>query len=390
MNLLSFNKCWPIGLDISTDNIRMLQLYRRYGKLCVRDARSWRIPAGLRSDPESFRAQAIDAVRGMLKRSNFSGRKVVLSLPSSKLHIKNFRIPQMSEDQLQQKVMEEAAERFDFAPSSDYLKYFIAGQIRSGNEIYNEVVVIAAEPWVVDEQVQWLQDMKLSIQHIDTEPMALFRTAERFLRRTADAEVITVLVDLGTSSSRIIIAKGRDIMFVKEIPIGGKDLNRAVANQLNLDITEARELRNRIRRQHSICLGGNRQTDKQKADDEVRSEVDWTIRDAVRSKIEELAHEIALCLRYCSVTFRNFRPELIQLTGGEAYDPAVTEILSEHLAINCSVLHPFRGFNVQGLPLDSTQITPLSEWAVAMGLASWNIDLYADRRAKRNAVRLSA
>lgn len=390
MKSFNFNKCWPIGLDISTDNIRMLQLQRRHGELCVRDARSWNIPLSYRSNPESFRLQAIEAVNIMFKRSNFRGRKVIVSIPCSKLHIKNLRLPQMPEDRLGANILCEAAERFDFSPAADNLKYFTAGQIRSGNDIYNEIIMVAVEPSVIEEYVQLLDDMKVFVQHIDIEPMAVFRAVERFLRRKEDSNVVSVAIDLGTSSSRIIVARGRQVLFIKGIAIGGKDLDQAVAGQLNLDIAEARELRNRIRQQHAVCLGGIRCVDRKRADSEQRSEVDWTLRDAVRGKIEELAHEISLCLRYCSVTFRGFRPDQIQLSGGEAYDPAMVEILSEQLGINCEVSRPLRGLSLKGSSLDNSGITPHSPWAVSMGLALWQVDMFADRKEKRNEVRLSA
>ncbi|HUU60291.1 MAG TPA: hypothetical protein VMZ50_12160, partial [Phycisphaerae bacterium] len=101
-----------------------------------------------------------------------------------------------------------------------------------------------------------------------------------------------------------------------------------------------------------------------------RANVEWTVHDALRGEVEALAKEIALCLRYCSVTFRGLRPDRVTLTGGEAYDPAVRNLLQENLGIECVLGQPLKGIDVSDVDFENDRRATLAEWAVCAGLAA--------------------
>ena len=112
----------------------------------------------------------------------------------------------------------------------------------------------------------------------------------------------------------------------------------------------------------------------------------WTMFDAVRGEVEALAKEIALCLRYCSVTFRGLRFVTVTFTGGEAYEPALRELIGQHLNLPCVIGQPLRGVDVSGLDLGNRR-GHLAEWAVCTGLAlrgtaagNFNEDEHGDDR----------
>ena len=138
---------------------------------------------------------------------------------------------------------------------------------------------------------------------------------------------------------------------------------------------------------YAKSIGGKRKSDQEESE-EPRTEVDWTIRDAVRGRVEELAREIALCLRYCSVTFRGLRPSNVLMAGGEVYDPAIMELLAENLGVECIVSQPMRGIDASSM--STSQRTPMCEWAVAAGLAMRDQDIAPHKKEVKNEHRLSA
>ena len=54
-----------------------------------------------------------------------------------------------------------------------------------------------------------LEAMGLRPEHIDAEPLAVFRPFERHLRRRADENAISVIVDIGHSGTKVIVARGQ-------------------------------------------------------------------------------------------------------------------------------------------------------------------------------------
>ena len=370
---LSRKKYWPIGLDLGTDGIRMLQLQRVGGMLSVAACARWQYGDSAGEDGRRRGQLAAGAVREMLHDHPFRGRRAVTALSCGQLNIKSIRLANLPPDQLAEAVAQEAQERFDYVPGRDQLSYLDAGQVRAGNEVRNELIILEASQSLVEEHITLLSEMGLAPEHIDAEPMALFRVAERFLRRRADGKAVSVVIDIGRSATRVVVGRGRRVVFIKRIDIGGQKLTEAVARQLNLSQSEAFELRTRM--MHEAVANPRRGGGGGGDFDGRRSSAEWTIHDAVRGEVESLAREVALCLRYCSVTFRGLRPERVVLTGGEVYDPALVRLLNENLNVECVIGEPLRGIDLAGVDLGSDRRTTLAEWALAAGLALHDVEI---------------
>ncbi|MBS3735089.1 MAG: type IV pilus assembly protein PilM [Phycisphaerae bacterium] len=382
---------WPIGLDIGTSVVRMLQLQRTGGQISVVSAGKRELPPGNETGPGRRKAIA-EAVSKILRNGRFRGRQVVSALSCNEMHVKNVRMPVMSDRELADAVRWEAGERLPFKPSGDQLRWVRAGQIRKGTDVREEVIMLAAAPDAVENHLALLEEAGLVAAHIDAEPLALFRVFTHFLRREDDEKVVSVVADIGHSGTRVTVARGRQIVFVKAIDISGKQLTQAVAKHLNLTPAEAAELRLRVMHDADAeaALGRREEDD---ADASHRPEVkDWTLRDAIRAPAEALAREISLCLRYCSVTFRGLRPKKLVLTGGESYDPALVALLSENLGVECVVGEPLRGVDVRNIdPNAGNRRGSLSDWAVCAGLATRDVTFEnAGSEVRHGERRLSA
>ncbi len=379
-NVLS-NRYWPIGLDIGTDSIKMLQLRRVGASIVVSACGRWSFPESAGDDTTQRRKAAIKAVRNILRRGGFHGRRVVTALSCGELGLKNIRLPHMGAGEQEKAVRWEAKERFGFEVTPGQLRYMVAGQVRSGDETYDEIIMMVPRCETVEEHLGLLQEMRLRPEHIEAAPIALFRTFERYLRRRADDEAVSVLVDIGASGTRVIVARGKQIVFVKSINIGGQALTEAVARQLNLTNSEAHELRMRPPKLQQ-------RTDDEAGDEQSElSSVDWTIHDAVRGEVENLAREISLCLRYCSVTFRGLHPQRVTLTGGEVYDTLLVRLLGEQVALKCEIGHPLKGIDTSAVDLNWDRRGMLAEWAMCTGLAMRDVDFKGTEREAGHAER---
>jgi type IV pilus assembly protein PilM len=95
--------------------------------------------------------------------------------------------------------------------------------------------------------------------------------------------------------------------------------------------------------------------------------------DAISKIAEELAHEISLCLRYYTVTFRGKRIERAILTGGGGYEKILLDVMQRQLTVSVEVAQPLRGFDMSNeranLNFYGDRRGLLCEWAVAVGLS---------------------
>src|SRR4029077_5537568 len=126
----------------------------------------------------------------------------------------------------------------------------------------------------------------------------------------------------------------------------------AVAHHLDMALSEAALLR-----RHN----GDRRADQQDP------EIARTVAEATRPAIERLASELALCVRYHSVTFRGQPLARIVISGGEATQ-AIVEQLSARIEPKCELGDPLRNYEI------AVQTGRKGQWDVATGLALRTIE----------------
>lgn len=364
----------PIGLDIGHNSVKMIQLSVSGGQISVLAADKMRINADVGEDAQALRQDVVSAMKQMLARGSFQGRSVVSCLPNEKVRITSLRIGETEFDQIDQVLRKETVERFGLDPETDAVDYMLAGNVHQGDEIKNELILFAVDDETIKEHVSMLEEARLQPVAIDTVPCALFRGFERWQRREADKEHTIVFVDVGSRSTTVVFGRGGEISFVKQIPIGGHRFSRDVAEKLGINIGAAQRLREKFRIERGSSggrSGASGQPDGNAAD-RLDSSTRQVVVDAISSVAEELAKEISLCLRYFTVTFRGKRVEQAVLSGGEAYENILLNVLRRQLTVEIEVAQPLRGFDLsserESINLAGDRRGLLCEWAVAVGL----------------------
>ncbi len=376
---LKSSSCRPIGLDIEHNCVKMIQLAMNGGRISVLAADKVRFDAGINGDGEERRSLVVSAIKQMMAENNFRGRNVVSCLPSDRLKITSLRLAETETEEMVQALRKEVSQRFGLDPDRDSVNYVVAGNVRQGDEIKNELILFAADNEAIKSHISMLEEAQLRPVAIDTVPCALFRSFERSLRRQEDRERAVVFVNLGSRFTTVVFGSGEEISFVKQIPIGGEKFNREVAAKLGVSVNEAEILRGKLRMERSGSepyLRGTPNTtngvwEQQNTSD--GSSLDASTRqvivDAVGVIAEELAREISLCFRYYTVTFRGKRVERAVFAGEEAYESILLNVLRRQLTVELEVAQPLKGFDMTNVNFDSDRRGLLCEWAVAVGLS---------------------
>ncbi|MDD5135098.1 MAG: pilus assembly protein PilM, partial [Phycisphaerae bacterium] len=328
-------KTSPIGLDISDNSVRMLQVRQGADKLAVIAADELQLSPEECQDDRSAKAAIIAGIKEILARGHFEKREVISCLPSSKLIIKSLRIDAFEEEEIKKILNSGVINRFGLKTDTHEIRFFSAGTIRQGEEVKNEVVIFAVDKESLREHIEMLESAGLSLVNIDTVPCALFRSLQRSLRRTADKEKASVFVDVGSSYTTMLIGKAGEIIFAKQIDIAGDQINKQVASRLGIGIEEAIHLRGKLR--------------SETESEEIEPAMRQIVIDSMYSVIDELAREISLCFKYYAVTFRGQRPNQVVFAGGEAYEQTLINALKRHLGIEIEITEPLRGFDLSNV-----------------------------------------
>lgn len=364
----------PIGLDIGHDSVKMIQLEINEGHVSIVAADKVRVDPNLNGDLRARRSFVVSAIKQMLAGGKFSGTGVVSCLPNDRLKITSVRVGEAETEEIEQAVRKEAEQRFGLKADVDVIDYLVAGSVKQGDDVKNELILLACDDGTIKEHIEMLEDAGLKPVSIDALPCALFRVFERSLRRQEDRDRTAVFVDVGSRFTTVVFGRGGEISFVKQIPIGGDKFNREIASKLGVSVGEAEMLRGKLRMERSSGweAGGDGAEALASEEGGIAAGLDATTRqvivDAIGAVAQELAREISLCFRYYTVTFRGKRVERAVFSGGEAYEKILLNVLKRELAVEVEVAQPLRGFDMNNVDFASDRRGLLCEWAVAVGL----------------------
>lgn len=307
-----------------------------------------------------------EVISTALKDGQFHGRRAVLALQPRDFQIKSFRMPQMPREEQAAALEFEAEERFGFGEEKGQYRFVVAGDVRHGTELKEELIVFGVRESALRSLLSWLERLKLEPAAIDTAPCAMARSFARFLRRQEDAAAVNVFLDVGRTTTNMVVTRGPDVAFVKVVEVGGARFDEAVAERLGMSPAEANEVRRNVMLQ---CSGRRSKDHSAEGRESVPDAVREQVSAALQPVVEQLARDVQLCLRYFAVTFRGQKPVSLTFVGGEAHEPSLAERVGEIVQIPCLVGDPLRGMSMAPgvrLPADWTY---RPGWGVVAGLA---------------------
>ena len=336
----------PIGIDVDTDVVRLVQLeITAMGGAPA----SCRVAATASETIVGDGPSAVwTAARRAMATHRFVDTTVVACLPRDVVHVRSVRVAGNVDDTLDARVLDAAAPLFPFPIDDARIQIVSAGPVRDGDKATCEAVVLAVRHEDVDAFLLPLHEAGLRVAALDAPLTALFRGIDRFTGDWA-ADDTRFVVELGRQQSRVAIATGREIRFYKTIDSGIAQLAKAVSRKLGISISDADALRRRL-----IDRPADASTD-----DPVRQ----AVFDATRGVAEQFARELVLCQRYYSVMFRGRPPRRLELAGASANDPSLHRIFSSMLGLEAVTLQPPAGVESSLVGLSD------GSWGAAFGAA---------------------
>jgi type IV pilus assembly protein PilM len=360
----------PIGLDIGHDSIKMIQLAIKGDNISVAAAEKIRIDPRLNGDGNKRREFVVSAIKQKMTEGKFRGKDVVSCLPNDELKITSLRLAEAEAEGIERALRKEALQRFGMDTDKDIINYVIAGTVRQGEEIKNELILFGADSGTIRNHIEMLEEARLRPVAIDAVPCALFRSFKRTLRRQEDSERTVVFVDVGGMFTTVVFGQGRTISFIKQLAIGGERFNREIADKLGIGTSEADMLRGSLQRERRAGQQSEKDSDGTgNTPASIDAQTRQVMADAIGSVCEELSREISRCFNYHTVTFRGKSAERAVLTGGGAYEDILLDVMRRQLGVEVDIGEPLKGMETAGADTVSIGRGGLHcEWAVAVGL----------------------
>ena len=282
-----------IGVDVGRSAVKFAQIDLDEDTPRLIASASVEVPAAQRATATGPLETFEQCVDEALASNPFRGRRAMLGLPASYVHIDRLRLaPMLTDGDLARAVTYESIDRLPFHPSRAKLRHHLAGLVYEKDEQRSEVLVMAVRQDVTERLLSVAAKAKLDVVGLRPEPMAL---AEAFARCGSDRG--RAIVDIGHGSARLYIACGARIEFARSIGIGWQHLcPRADSADEKPQDTESAANASEARRGASTSLLAPAAVAAARARGTATTTQDF---DALR----RLARELSLSLHYHAETF---------------------------------------------------------------------------------------
>ncbi|TFC91822.1 MULTISPECIES: type IV pilus assembly protein PilM [Cryobacterium] len=288
------------------------------------------------------------ALKHLWSVGGFKSRNVVLGMGNQRVLARDLIVPRMSLARIRESLPFEVQEMLPVPVAEAVLDFYPIAETAGDNGPMVRGLLIAAVKQAVLSNVNATQMAGLTTVDVDLIPFAL----SRVLLTRPKVPGTVALVDIGGSTTSVVIATDGVPQFVRIIATGGDDISQALVNELGTTGEPAEAVKRRL----GLATGSVAAEDKRAVE-----------------IIYKTASEQLMSLRNTINYFVNTRPteavHSIVLSGGGAQLHGLPEDLADMTRLRVEVGDPFstvalaKGINAEELRSNASTFT------VALGLA---------------------
>ncbi|HOV60467.1 MAG TPA: type IV pilus assembly protein PilM [Candidatus Hydrogenedentes bacterium] len=244
-----------VVLDIGTSAVRFCELTKTKTGLQVTRFAQREFNADPALDEEQRREVRSTAVRELLKEARVKRGKLVLAVPGQSVFTRSRTLPPVPEYRVNQIVRYEIQQQIPFGLDQIAMDYQVLGRSEQGGY---DVLMAAIKVDVVDKHLEIVAPLKRSVAWVDIVPMAAYNWMRQAGEFGNPSECVALL-NIGASTTDLIIERNGQFRFTRPIAFGGNDITRALAEAFNMDFATAEKLK----RERAFAPTGNPQRDGQ-------------------------------------------------------------------------------------------------------------------------------
>lgn len=221
-------KTFPIGVEITVKTVRMAQLGLSDGRVRLIAGGSGALPDGIEPYSGQWQRCAIDAVKSIYSASPFKSKDVVTVMSSADVFSKEIKKRLNPGQKAESALDAEADKLLPFVDSGAMIRHIVLNDNRGPAE-EKDILILAAEKFKVERHLAIFEKARLNVKAISVWPIILVNCYVNFFgRRKVDADAVVMLLNASPADCRVVICRGRDILFARMIPFGINSFNQSI------------------------------------------------------------------------------------------------------------------------------------------------------------------
>jgi type IV pilus assembly protein PilM len=296
-----------IGMDIDRGALKAVQLSKGGGNYALRHVGYHRLPPGAILEGEVADHDLLAAeIKEFWDSHSFKGKSVVLGVANQRVVVRLLNFPHMEEEDLRSAISFEAQDHIPMALDEAVLDYVVLGPQAEGSDL-DRILVVAAHKEMVGGYTSAVRAGGLRAVGVDVKALSLTRSTfpDAFFDEGA-----TLLLDIGTELTNLVIVQGGSPTLTRFIPMGLDDLVRAVSEAADLPEEEAekRTLDSRVRLGYEPGDAGEEGEAVEEPPQEEGEDFDPALIYDVRRGLEEAVQTLAEDVQR-SIEYHHSQPE---------------------------------------------------------------------------------
>ena len=304
-------------------------------------------------DPSMDEAQQkevrVNALQELLKEAKVRNRKTLVAVPGQSVFTRTRALPPVPEYKVPQIVRYEIQQQIPFSLDQIALSYQVLNRTEVGGY---EVLMAAIKVDVVDKQMEIAYGAKLAPMTVDVAPIAGYN----WLRHTGelgDEGEGVAIVDLGASTTDIVIEREGQFRFTRSCSVGGNDVTKAIAEGFGMSWLEAEKLK----RERGFAPTGDPERDGKGGE-------------VIGRVLQRLSGEITRSFSYFRSQPGGGAVNRVIITGGGAGMRNIVPYLQRQLGVEVRIAQPLTGLAVA--PAAQAVNDAPERAVIALGLALRN------------------
>ncbi len=285
-----------IGMDVDRGALKAVQLSRSGGNYTLRHVGYHRLPPGTIIEGEVTDPDLLGAeIKEFWSSHSFKGKSVVLGVANQRVIVRLLNFPRMQEEDLRSAIGFEAQDHIPMPLDEAVLDYVVLGPQDEGSDL-DRILVVAAHRGMIEGYTSALRAGGLRPAGIDVKALSLTRST---LPDAFFDEGATLLLDVGTELSNLVVVQGGSPTLTRFIPMGLDELVRAVSEAADLPEEEAEKqaLDPRARLGHDPDNAGEIDAENPEEDDFDPALV-YDVRRGLEEAVQTLAEDVQRSIEY--------------------------------------------------------------------------------------------
>lgn len=248
------SKYSPIGLDLGSSMIKMIQLHSQRGKLSVTKGFIGRTPEETFENGEPANPELLARkIRAVINDKGWQGSNINLSLSPLAFYFRTVRLPMMDNGALNKAMYWEAMQSFPQTEEEIVFDYCLLNRCSENEDKARDYILAATRKSTAESYTSILDLAGLKCSALEVEPLSLFRSfnaansgqlphSERTPAIIPSRSKPAVLIYIGFYNSTVLVTGKDELFFYRSIKLGTYNFIRLLQDKHMCSARDAEKL----------------------------------------------------------------------------------------------------------------------------------------------------